>query len=238
MMTTKQYEFCDDIWSEIKSYLFVPRKRGDKCDSCDDKWTKVIGMRYWDCWWEGAKRALCLDGKNRDHQVPGSWGDYPHGISVGSSNEVELKHYCNVCWVQHVSSRIHNNFNEFRGLFKNKFDDTEKIRKIYYEVIDQFCAGEWNKHWLIKNHRIIATRKLQAEVLELIEKFIKDLNFSSNISFEDRVREMNGDLFRRRVSAYRRIWEPLMTERNNRKLLKDYADKKISYNKFVRLFRK
>ena len=245
MMTTKNYEFCEDIWTEIKSYIFVPRTRGDKCDCCDKKWTRRFAVRETDIWWEGKQvceprewsNRLTADGKVWSYSIPIPYGDYPAEVKVGVQNEVKLNHYCDECWVENTIGWKSGRLSDFtKQLFSNRFlnvvGKTDKNEKLVNKILFT------EQNWLIKKHRLIETRQLQATAIQILEAMIKDFNKIQKQEITRREKEYKEKLEDAKVVACQRFYTKMSIERVNRDLLKKFEKGEIKYPEFVKKFKK
>lgn len=239
MMTTKQYEFCEDIWREIKSYIFVPRIRGDKCDECDEKWTKRFAIRETDVWWEG-KQVKEYEKNNSDiyryinksYCVPITHGDYPAEVNIGTKNQVKLNHYCDKCWAENTIYEI----GFIRCNFKNRFLNVVENNKKNQELVDKIFWRDEN--WLIKKHRLIETRNLQATAILIIEAMIKDYNKIVKEEFANTLKEHKKNLEKAKWKATQIFWGKMEVETFNRDLIKRFEKGEVKYPEFVKLFKK
>jgi hypothetical protein len=242
MMTSKQYEFCDDIWSEIKSYLIKPRARGNKCECCDKKWTKSLGFRETDIWWEGKQvRATGYnDWKNRDRDIPIPYGDYPVDIKVGTENNFDLKYYCDECWCIKLSAYCYFDYFSGKENFKHKFltraGDNKKNREIVDKIRNSHSKPDDN--WLLTKHRLVASRQLQKIAIECLVEVIKDANRYEIQDFIHKKEDFEKRLESAKINACERFYTKLSIERFNRDLLKKFEKGEVKYLEFVRLFKK
>lgn len=241
-MTTKYYEFCDDLWREIKSYLFVPRTRGNKCDCCEKEWTRRFAVRETDCWWEGKQvlerfQGVSIDGKVRCYNIPIPYGEFPAEVKVGTQNEVKLNHYCDECWVENTigwkSGKL-SNFTKahFKNRFLNEVGKTDKNEKLVNKILFT------EQNWLIKKHRLIETRQLQARAIRVLEAMIKDYNKIQKQEVTNEEKEYKEKLEEAKWRATQRFYTKMSIERFNRDLLKKFQKGEINYTQFVKLFTK
>ena len=253
MMTTKNYEFCDDLWREIKSYLFVPRTRGKKCDCCEKEWTRRFAVRETDVWWEGKQvlergQGISSDGKVRSYSIPIPYDDFPAEVKVGSQNEVKLKHYCDICWCRRLLSSGWGITTFIGNHFGNRFLNTVENNKKNQKIVEKILFGErlqgqdyngWDEnHWLIKKHRLIEGRQLQETATQILEAMIKDYNKITKQHFNEQVKEYKTRLEEAKWRATQRFYTKMSIERFNRDLLKKFQKGEVKYPEFVRLFKK
>lgn len=238
MMNIKNYEFCEDIWREIKSYMFIKRTRGHKCDCCDNDWVKCFAIRDTDVWWEGKQ----IEGhKIKSVHVPIKYGDFPAEVNIGTQNQVKMKHYCGKCWVKNVigfGSEL-SYLNDFiRQWFSNRFLNVVENNKKNKEIVDKIQYPNDEENWLIKKHRLIATRDLQSTAIQILEEMIKDFNKIVKEKFDKTKKEYKEKLEERKWKATQLFYTKMEVERFNRDLIKKFEQGEIKYPEFVRLFKK
>lgn len=238
-MTTKNYEFCDDLWREIKSYLFVPRIKKDKCDvkDCERCWTRQIGILDGDVWWEGAE-STTKDGRNRDYSVPCRWGEFPIHLSIGEEKKTFVKYFCEECWVENLTQWAREKEcdglygfvqHNFYKVFINRVGRNDKNEKIVGLMFDRA-----EEHWLIKKHRLTATRELQKVAREVLLDLTKDYNKLTKQEFYRKKREMEERLFSSKINACISFWRPLMREVRDRKNIKLFNEGKMNYTELMK----
>lgn len=233
MMTTKNYWFCDELWREIKSYLFVPRTRGNKCDTCERRWVKQYGVLDYDLWWEGAElnfnEGVSLHSADGKSCIP----CFPSHLSVGEKRTTAVVYSCEHCWVKNLTSWV-GNYNglyhfidrHFYNVFLNRVGKNKKNEKIVNLILN----GKVNDdHWLIKKHRLTATRELQLTAKQVLDVLNNDYNKTTKQHFYRRKKEMINSIENGKVSACKKFWFPLMKEVKDREYIKLFNHGKIGY---------
>jgi hypothetical protein len=217
-------EFCSDIWREIKSYLFVYRKRGDKCDYCDSLWTRRFceKERDWD---------VVQDGKVIDSRFLWAGIDIINPFIAEIKTTMNLKHYCfcDKCWNRHLLSSTVAGVELEDGFFEY-FGKTKK----YINILAKIYVEEF----LIKKHRLKETKNIQEKALEILEDTVKKNNKYHLKVYNAEIEEMKRMLEKRRRNRCADKSKSLFKEINGRKAIKDFNEKKISYVELITIINK
>jgi hypothetical protein len=217
-------EFCSDIWREIKSYLFVYRKRGDKCDCCDSLWTRRFCEKKFDF-------DLLQDGKIVHQDLIWAGVDGLNAFIGEIKRKVNLTHYClcDKCWNSKLLHRYTSGVELEDGFFEY-FGKTKK----YINILAKIYVEEF----LIKKHRLKETKNIQEKALEILEDTVKKNNKYHLKVYNAEIEEMKRMLEKRRRNRCADKSKSLFKEINGRKAIKDFNEKKISYVELITIINK
>ena len=220
----KQYEFCDDLWREIKSYLFVPRTRGDKCDTCEKYWTKQYGVLECYVWWDKSGNAI-----HNHKKIPCDYNGFPYDVNVKSKKKCYVKYSCNNCWFLHIMETSNNMciYSEFCDTFLERGGNTKKNRAITDSLFMKICYPEDN--WLIKNHRLTSTRNLQKIAQEILSDLLEKSNLEIFETFCNIKHCMLTELEYYKIDICNTLWRPIFIEMRDRKNIQYFNQGKIDY---------
>jgi hypothetical protein len=212
-------EFCSDIWREIKSYLFVYRKRGNKCDYCDSLWTK----RYCD---KERYLEIVQDGEVIDEKL--FWaGVNSFNPFIGEiETRMNLKHYClcDKCW-----NRKLLDYDTSGVRFEDEFFEYFGKTKKYINILAKIYLEEF----LLQKHRLKETRNIQEKALEILENAVKRKNKYKLEVYNAKIEETKRMLEKRRRQRCANKSKAIFKEINGRKAIKEYNEKKISYVELI-----
>jgi hypothetical protein len=217
-------EFCSDIWREIKSYLFVYRKRGDKCDCCDSLWTRRFCEKKFDF-------DLLQDGKIVHQDLIWAGVDGLNAFIGEIKRKVNLTHYClcDKCWNSKLLHR-YTSGERFEDEFFEYFGKTKK----YINILAKIYVEEF----LLQKHRLKETRNIQEKALEILVNSVKKEQKFKNRNGKKRIEEIMRQLERKKRYMCANKSKAIFKEINGRKAIKDFNEKKISYVELITIINK
>lgn len=244
MNTTVNYEFCDDIWGVIKSFMFKDIKSvGDKCDYCDELWNKTLCIKQYDIYnkingdylyrenYDDKPKLLRDNDERRGRDYLYKIRSYPYNIEVKVEEFKEFKYLCNKCWNKECM-RIYSIEQYVYKEIKKYVGDDKQTDKFYENLMNNDCE------WLVKKHRLNTKKNLQAKIIEFIEDGIKKANQNYKKNKEMKLLEYKKNLEDRKKDYIRKFWIPLNEERNNKYYLKQFNQGKINYIELMNSLKK
>jgi hypothetical protein len=250
MNTTVNYEFCDDIWGVIKSFMFDKNKLksvGDKCDCCNELWSKTLCFRKYDVYYEikgdykireYGNIKFVKNTLSKHNEITSICGfvDYPYNVEIKKEETKNFQYLCDKCWIEESLSyytRELRNYDTIKGIITTEIlkylGDDKKTNKFIDNLL---YAGDGYK-WLLKKHRVITRRNLQAKIIEFIEDAVKNYNKEVKNCMKRKIILFEEQLEKRKKYSIRDFWRPLNKEQYNRELLKKFNQGKINYTQLM-----